>query len=216
VIEFRLQGNIFPQNTSRSRDDRSMRVLEFLIVVAVLLSSPLAIGSECQSHSDSGFVNIQSLESAGTAESQFQLGRHYEYGICVEQDDMIAIDWYRKAGTNGSTNANYRLGVLYENGWGTDVDEERAVTFYTFAAVKNHALAQYDLALMYFEGSGVEQDFVEAYKWLFIATNAGNEIMREQLIRVADEMTEDEIVFAQALALKWISRQRDSSSDQSG
>ena len=194
-----------------------MRITKASIIVAALLSSPFATGDECQNQfGDSSIANMQSLERAGTAESQFQLGRHYEYGICVEQDDAIAIDWYRKAGTKGSTSANYRLGVLYENGWGTDVDEERAVTFYTFAALKNHALAQYDLALMYFEGSGVEQDFVEAYKWLFIATNAGNEIMREQLHRVADKMTEDDIVFAQALALKWISRQRDNSSEQSG
>ena len=168
-----------------------MRALKFSILVASLLSGTAALSDDCllQTGNSSSITKIQSLERTGTAESQFELGRHYEYGICVEQNDATAIDWYKKAGTRGNIKANYRLGVLFENGWGADVDEERAVTFYTFAAIQNHALAQYDLALMYFEGAGVQQDVITAYKWLLIAINSGHEMMREQLQRVENSMT---------------------------
>ena len=194
-----------------------MRALKFSILVASLLSGTAALSDDCLLQTgNSSITKIQSLERTGTAESQFELGRHYEYGICVEQNDATAIDWYKKAGTRGNIKANYRLGVLFENGWGADVDEERAVTFYTFAAIQNHALAQYDLALMYFEGAGVQQDVITAYKWLLIAINSGHDMMREQLQRVENSMTRDEIVTAQSLAQRWISRQREYSSDQNG
>jgi len=207
----------FTDELKHGGDSESMKALKLSIIIATLLPGYPALSQDCQVQSGDSMISIlQSLERAGTAESQFQLGRHYEYGICVEQDDATAIDWYKKAGTKGNTKANYRLGVLFENGWGADVDEERAVTFYTSAATQNHALAQYDLALMYFWGSGVEQNFIAAYKWLLIAIINGNELMQEQLKRVENSMTEDEIVIARSLAREWISQQRESDPDQSG
>lgn len=189
-----------------------MKAIKYSIVMALLLSSPFAQGDDGQCQiGNSGLSKIETLERTGTAESQFQLGRHYEYGICVDQNDALAIDWYKKAGSKGSARANYRLGVLFENGWGADIDAERAVSFYRFAAIQNHALAQYDLAMMYFEGSGVEQDSVAAYTWLLIAINSGHEMMREQLRRVASKMTEGEISTAQSHAANWISQQQESS-----
>ena len=189
-----------------------MKAIKYSIVMALLLSSPFAQSDDGQCQiGNSGLSKIESLERDGTAESQFQLGRHYEYGICVDQNDALAIDWYKKAGAKGSARANYRLGVLFENGWGAEVDPKRAVSFYRFAAIQNHALAQYDLAMMYFEGSGVEQDSVAAYTWLLIAINSGHEMMREQLRRVASKMTEGEISTAQSHAANWISQQQESS-----
>jgi len=198
-----------------------MKISKLSTIVAALLTSPAALpdtlGDECQNQvGNSSISTMQSLERAGNAESQFQLGRHYEYGICVDQDDSIAINWYMKAGTKGSAKANYRLGVLYDNGWGVDVDAERAVSFYTVAAIQNHAMAQYDLAMMYFEGAGVEQDPITAYTWLLIAINSGHEMMREQLMRVAKKMTADEIVTAESYAAQWISQQQNSDPDLSG
>jgi len=172
----------------------------WFVVLGIMIGGKVA-SADCDLHQEKiDYKAIQANANAGVANAQYVLGRMYEYGICSEADDSIAVLWYEKAAEQDNSDAAYRLGVLYDNGWGVQADDSKAANYYRAAAVQNHRLAQHDLAIMYLRGTGVERDYIEAYRWLFIAVQAGNEIMRDQLQRVALLMNDHEIAFAQAIA----------------
>lgn len=43
------------------------------------------------------------------SEAQYYLGRMYEKGQGVKQDNAIALDWYQKAAKNGHNVAKYKI-----------------------------------------------------------------------------------------------------------
>ena len=64
-------------------------------------------------------------------------------------------------------------------------------------------LAQFTMGLMYVYGRGVLQDDVKAHMWLNLATSAGFSQAAEPLDRIAQKMTQEQVLHAQALANSW-------------
>jgi len=175
-----------------------------VLMIGLLFGASLLADDLCQTElNDITLAELKRLANVDNAAAQAELGRQYEYGICLEQSDSQAITWYRKAAKKNDPNANYRLGVLYDNGWGVVENDVLAAKYYSASARRNHPMAQHDLALMYHEGAGVSQDPVSAYKWLFIAVNNGNDLMRDQLLRIAKTMTAEQISNAETMAFMW-------------
>ena len=166
-------------------------------VVALLLAN--GVQASCEG------VKEQVIDGSESdaPELLYERGRHYEYGICVTRSDSTAIHWYSRAAAQGVAEAQYRLGVMYDNGWGSDVNAKLALKYYQMAAEQNYALAQHDLALMYHNAKGVKKNNIIAYQWIYIAVSQGNEIMRDQMRRISEEMSEQEIATARKLALSW-------------
>jgi len=54
----------------------------------------------------------------GDAVAQYNLGRRYELGLGVEQDDREAARLYHLAADQGNAEAQYSLGHMPENGRG--------------------------------------------------------------------------------------------------
>jgi TPR repeat protein len=100
----------------------------------------------------------------GEAGAQFNLGRMYDHGKGVQQDDIEAVKWYRKAAEQGEVLAQFSLGQMYKNGKGVRQDDTEAAKWYRKAAEQGFALAQFGLAEMYNWGHGVQQDYAEAVK----------------------------------------------------
>ena len=71
----------------------------------------------------------------GDAGAQYLLGRMYEDGDGVRQDDAEAVKWYRKAAEQGIAGAQFYLGVMYHfGGDGVRQDDAEAVKWYRKAA----------------------------------------------------------------------------------
>lgn len=95
----------------------------------------------------------------GDADAQYNLGRMYDNGHGVRQDDQKAFEWYTKAANQGHADAQYTLGVMYDYGRrGVLQDYQKAFEWFTKAANQGHAKAQYNLGRMYENGRGVSQD----------------------------------------------------------
>ena len=77
----------------------------------------------------------------GDAEAQFNLGKMYDKGQGVRQDDVQAVQWYRRAAEQGYAKAQYNLGVMYANGEGVRQDYTQAVQWYRKAAEQGLAEA---------------------------------------------------------------------------
>jgi TPR repeat protein len=60
----------------------------------------------------------------------------YETGKGVEQDDIEAAKWYRKAADTGCAKAQFNLGAAYFNGNGVEQDATDAVRWMQLAAMQ--------------------------------------------------------------------------------
>jgi TIR domain-containing protein/Sel1 repeat-containing protein len=81
----------------------------------------------------------------GHAGAQYSLGRMYDLGWGVAEDNHQAVQWYRKAAEQGHAGAQYNLGMMYDRGWGMAKDAIQAVQWYRKAAKQGYAMAQDEL-----------------------------------------------------------------------
>ncbi len=116
------------------------------------------------------------------AAEQYSLGRRYDYGLGVEEDDSEAVRWYGLAAAGGHAGAQYSLGLKYGLGQGVEEDDAEAVRWFRLAAEQDHAGAQFLLGDAYEIGRGVERDLDEAVRWYRLAAKNGDEDAAE-LIR---------------------------------
>lgn len=102
---------------------------------------------------------------------------------------------------HGNARALGLLGFMYEHGLGVPQAYEAAFDLYCQAAVRGNPFAQAMLGLMYDKGHGVHSDFIQAYKWLDLATAHARGRERDTYARfrdaVASKMSRDEIVVGQ-------------------
>ena len=100
----------------------------------------------------------------------------------------------------------FNLGIIYATGLGTDQDNDEAVYFYRSAATLGYAPAQANLAVMYVNGQGVaESSLFTAYMWAWLAAEQGNAQADIYVQALEQELSEEEIVNAQASAQACVS-----------
>jgi TPR repeat protein len=81
------------------------------------------------------------LASRGDADSQNDVGRMYEAGHGVAQNDAEAAKWYRLAADQGHAKAQNSLGTLYANGRGVPRDPVQAYLWFALSAAQDNAAA---------------------------------------------------------------------------
>jgi TPR repeat protein len=101
----------------------------------------------------------------GNVRAQMKLGRAYERGLGLPQDDAQAAKWYQEAAEQGAGHAQYKLGCMYAEGKGVLTNEVEAMKWYRIAAGQDDAWAQRALGHAYEYGLGVPQDLAQAVEW---------------------------------------------------
>ena len=76
--------------------------------------------------------------------------------------------------------------------------------WYRKAAEQGDAQSQGNIGVMYYAGQGVTQNYIQAYKWFYIAGNKGYEKGRTNRAIVEKLMTPAQIAEAQKLAREWM------------
>ncbi len=104
----------------------------------------------------------------------YQMGDAYFNGNVVKKDQTLAVEWYRKAATAGSTDAMYALGYAYKNGTGVKQDEDKAMKWYHTAAEEGHAGAMLILGRAHEKDYGATLDNTQAMQWYQAAAEKGN------------------------------------------
>jgi TPR repeat protein len=92
----------------------------------------------------------------------------------VGEDDVTAVEWFRKAADQEYAVAQCNLGVCYVEGEGVGQDDAMAVEWYRKAADQEYAVAQCNLGVCYEEGRGVGQDDAMAVEWYRKAADQGD------------------------------------------
>ena len=108
-------------------------------------------------------ARLRQIAGQGDAPAQTELGERYETGRDgVQQDDGMAVSWFRRAADQGFAAGQAALGLMYANGRGVAQDDGEAVTWIRRAAEQGYATGQANLGFMYENGRGVRQDRQEA------------------------------------------------------
>lgn len=117
---------------------------------------------------------------AGNPKMQVRIGEMYANSqSCFPKDDETAVEWYRKAATQGDARAMYRLGEAYSYGRGVGQDELKAMAWYRRAATSNG-----DEALGNFFNKHGTESAAAAYRRL--RANNASTLLRNGALRVAE------------------------------
>jgi TPR repeat protein len=115
-------------------------------------------------------------------DAELELGNIYLGGRGLPEDFRAARKWFRRAAAQHSARAINALGYIAEQGgFGVAKDVQQARKYYLQAAVAGDVKALMNLGRVYLEGIGVERDYIEAYKWFYLASKTGGGAGRHYL-----------------------------------
>ncbi|HUD94101.1 SPOR domain-containing protein [Sphingobium sp.] len=138
------------------------------------------------------------LADAGDPDAQFNMGQAYKLGRGVQADMKVAIDWYRKAATQGHMRAEDNLGLLmFQQG-----DRAAAIPYLQRAAMRGEPRAQYIVGTALFNGDLVDKDWVRAYALMTRASASGLSQASTSLAQMDKYIPEDQRKQGLAMAAK--------------
>lgn len=111
------------------------------------------------------------------------LGNLYLDGLCVEQDNSKAFEYFMQSAAQGNFTASNQIGWMYSEGCGVEENPEQAFFWYNESAQKGHPRGMNNLAYCYQKGYGVTQDFEKAAEWYKKSADLG---VVESMIELAD------------------------------
>jgi TPR repeat protein len=114
----------------------------------------------------------------------------------------------RERAEKGDPEAQFNLAKNYEAGrGGLKKDYAEAERWYLRAADQGDPFAQASLAILFRFGKGVVQDYVEAYKWFYVAASHTTGSDQESILELRDStaarMTPQQLAEASRLAREW-------------
>ena len=127
---------------------------------------------------------FQSAADRGHANSQNELGLHFQNGDGIPANPSKAAEWYQKAIDQNHAAAMVNLGLLHVRGLGVVRDYGLAVKLFNAAASQGDAWALNNLGSMYEMGWGLPKDMVKAKEHYQQAFALGNALAQKNLSRL--------------------------------
>lgn len=121
------------------------------------------------------FNKLYSKAILGEAQSQFEIGQMFEYGLGVAQSYPSAIAFYQNAAEQHHLGAEYNLGLLYLQHPQDATSYQTALNWLTDSAFKGNKRAQYVLARVLnqsrnaADGTVIEPNREQALSMLYLA-----------------------------------------------
>ncbi|MGZ4889534.1 MAG: SEL1-like repeat protein, partial [Candidatus Angelobacter sp.] len=159
--------------------------MKLICISLFLLFALLAV---CQNASPASISELVQHAESGDAQAQFELGRAYEDGKGVAQDDTRAAELFRKSADQGNAQAQNSLGVMYALGRGIPRDREEAVRWYKKSAKQGLSEGIYNVAISYYNGEGVEENIVLACTWMMVAQRRGDAQAAEAMKHIGEQL----------------------------
>jgi len=99
--------------------------MKTLLIIIGLISTICVKAQEMLNYSKS----LENRANQGNAQAQCELGVCYAFGLGVEENDSLAVVWYRKAAAQNNELALHNLGVMTFGGEGTDKDCKEGLNY---------------------------------------------------------------------------------------
>ncbi|MSR87022.1 sel1 repeat family protein [Candidatus Peribacteria bacterium] len=131
--------------------------------------------------------------TAGNRQAMFNIGLMEKNGEGGEQDLAKARTWFVRASDAGDVRGTFQLAQMSYFGQATAQDYAKAFSYYTKAAMAGLPEAQMNVGVMNVRGEGMaKQDSVEAYAWLQVAKDSGNERAVSLVDSLAAQLTDEQ------------------------
>lgn len=118
---------------------------------------------------------LVTLAKKGDPQAQYGMGTNYYFGVGgLPKDREKAVEWFRKAATQGYAKGQHALGVMYEKGICIGQDYTEAERWYRLAAEQAYESAQFSLGEMYETREDGKMNIEEAALWYRLAAEQGN------------------------------------------
>lgn len=121
---------------------------------------------------------LKAAADKGHKKAQYRLGRCFDKGEGVAEDNVKAFQWYFKAASQGHAKSQYQVGRCYKKGKGVAEDPQKAFSYFMKAARQENADGQLALAKHYLKAG----DRAKAKSWCLKAVKnekGGTEILAE-------------------------------------
>ncbi len=118
---------------------------------------------------EKGYSLILQAAEAGLADAQYEIGRFYNAGIHVVQNDSLALEWTKLAAKQNHAKAINACGMYYLNCTEVGENLELAFEYFQKGATLNFAPSYYNLGVCYYDGKGTERDVTKAIYYLIKA-----------------------------------------------
>jgi hypothetical protein len=139
-----------------------MRALMIAGCVLAGVTYAAAAAAPADEDVERAFAAARLSAAAGDVVAQFSLGAMLYYGT---DDTTQAVEWLRRAGTQGYAPAEFQMGQLYDFGFGVEPDAGEALVWYRKAAEHGSAAGQRVVGDFYRRGRAVQADAAEAVRW---------------------------------------------------
>ena len=152
---------------------RNLLTLIFMMVSSIMMAqSAEQLYNEGKALYDAGHFTqaIPKLKAAaekGHKKAQYRLGRCYDKGEGVAEDNAKAFYWYLKAAAQGHAKAQFQVGKCYKKGKGVAKDPQKAFKYFLSSARQDYAPAQIAVAKHYIKAG----DKTKAKQWLLKGIN---------------------------------------------
>ena len=123
---------------------------------------------------EQAFKKLLPAAQKGHKKAQYRVGRCYDKGHGVTEDNQKAYQWYLKASDQGNTDAMNSIGALYEYGHGVEQNYIKASEWYIKAADLGNAAAMTSVGRLYERGHGITQSYTRAMDWYLKASEQGD------------------------------------------
>jgi len=185
---------------------------------------PVPVSSKVPQQASSATIASERLSAeAGDPAAQRHLALKYQHGDGVRQDNGEALNWLRKAAGKRDGESQYLLAraladtdkleaykwfvLSHAAGWQQSLPEIQRLTPQLSRA--DIGKVRYQVALAYAQGEGAPLDLTQAYIWMTLAKAAGVLDSDQQLHRIAQRMSSEEIAGASQKADAWLTRIRE-------
>lgn len=172
---------------------------------AARAGDPAAAFAVANRYADSGDLDaavkwFAHAMAQGSAPAAYRLGALYE---AAGRDLAEARRFYEWAAMQGNVRAMHALAMLLSEGRsagagaGGKPDWDGALRWFRTAAELGHRDSQYNLGVLYARGLGVAADLGEAWKWLCLAANQGDDDSAAKRDIIAREAAPETLARAQ-------------------
>ena len=125
--------------------------------------------------------NVREQAKQGDMEAMYQLGKYYNEGNGVEQNQEVASDWWLRAAMKGHIPACHDLGLYYVF---TKHDIENGLKWLNKSVSANYAPSCLTLGDIYINGWGVETDMEKALEFNLKAAELGELIGAREAAKI--------------------------------
>lgn len=160
------------------------------------LAQTLRLGEAIQPDMKEAFAWSMKAALQGNVEAEHALSVCYQEGDGVKADVNEAQRWRRLAAEHGEPRSQCNLGNDYFEKEPNAAKDAIAIRWYRKAAEQLHPKGSYSLGLCYLTGRGVSQDKIEGLAWMFTTADDLAPDLKDSVINIANDFTEDEIMKA--------------------